>query len=385
MKKDDLTTRKYKRRESQDIDSKNLALLSPRERKYFNIMRPQNGVLFITSKPGFAKSATARSIANKLGFQYMDIRLSMVDETDVGLFPDVQEFEGRKILDHIVPKWAEKANQRPTIIHFEELNRASLSVRNAALQILLEREIGTEFAFNQNVYMLASGNLGEEDGTDVEEFDSALNNRLIHVKHDLEVEEWIKEFANDNIHPAIVSYIKNNPEEMYKKGGDQNQQEVRAYASPRSWAFLSDYIYSSVPNQKDLQDTAIVRDLLSDVAMYYIGNSSLKFLRYLDETMRLSIKDVLNNFDKFKEQIENSNRDKKSELLNNLKEMNLQGLKSHQVENLISFLHLIDEDERVGYLTHLVDNGIEENLKKAPYSTILKSFKDLLRKISSLS
>jgi hypothetical protein len=28
---------------------------------------------------------------------------------------------------------------------------------------------------------MSSGNLGDEDGTDVEEFDSALNNRLIHI------------------------------------------------------------------------------------------------------------------------------------------------------------------------------------------------------------
>jgi hypothetical protein len=37
---------------------------------------------------------------------------------------------------------------------------------------LLEREIGTAFKFNDNVLMMSSGNLGDEDGTDVEEFDS---------------------------------------------------------------------------------------------------------------------------------------------------------------------------------------------------------------------
>ena len=38
--------------------------------------------------------------------------------------------------------------------------------------MLHERGIGTEFKFNDNVLMIASGNLGDEDGTDVEEFDS---------------------------------------------------------------------------------------------------------------------------------------------------------------------------------------------------------------------
>jgi MoxR-like ATPase len=101
------------------------------------------GVLNITSKPGVAKSAIGRSIADKMGFAYSDIRLSMVDETDVGLYPSLSEIdmdgEMVKCLDFVVPRWAVEANKRPTIIHFEELNRASQQVRNAALQILLER------------------------------------------------------------------------------------------------------------------------------------------------------------------------------------------------------------------------------------------------------
>lgn len=57
--------------------------------------------------------------------------------------------------------------------------------------MFLEREIGAFFKFNDNVMMCSSGNLGEEDGTDVEEFDQALNNRLIHIEHTLPYPEWI--------------------------------------------------------------------------------------------------------------------------------------------------------------------------------------------------
>jgi hypothetical protein len=82
-------------------------------------------------------------LSDKMDFAYSDIRLSMVDETDVGLYPSLSEIdmdgEMVKCLDFVVPRWAVEANKRPTIIHFEELNRASQQVRNAALQILLER------------------------------------------------------------------------------------------------------------------------------------------------------------------------------------------------------------------------------------------------------
>jgi hypothetical protein len=38
-------------------------------------------------------SAIGRSIADKMGFAYSDIRLSMVDETDVGLYPSLSEID----------------------------------------------------------------------------------------------------------------------------------------------------------------------------------------------------------------------------------------------------------------------------------------------------
>ncbi len=129
------------------------------------------------------------------------------------------------------PKWAYKANEAPTIIHFEELNRSTLAVRNAALQMLLEREIGAFFKFNSNVMMCASGNLGEEDGTDVEEFDQALNNRLIHIEHTMPYPEWVEQYANDNVCPVIVQFLKTHTEHYYKKPDERNQKN-KAYATP---------------------------------------------------------------------------------------------------------------------------------------------------------
>lgn len=360
-----------------------LSKLNEKERSYFDMMAPKYGVLFITSKPGLAKSAIARSIATKLGMNYFDIRLSMVDETDVGLYPTVSEIEiggkSQKVLEYVVPEWAVRANEAPCIIHFEELNRARLEVRNAALQLLLERCIGTKFKFNDNVLMLSSGNLGEDDGTDVEEFDSALNNRLIHVKHDMIAHEWIESYAKDNVHPLIVNYLKNNPEEYYKR----SKEDSKAYATPRSWTFLSEYLKTNL--RDNVSNIEMVREKVQSIGSHYIGSSNVRFLKYLEESIRLSIMDVLNNFEKVEGAIKKSNRDKKSELLNNLREMDLLKLKDNQVENLIKFLNIVDEDELVGYLTHLIDSGMDDVLKKQPYSTILKSFKVVLRKISSLS
>ena len=93
--------------------------LTVKQKKYFRIMYGQSGVLFITAEPGVAKSAIMKTIARKLGFQYFDVRLSMVDEIDVGLFPyredmeiDLNDHTGESVkkiisvMSYAIPKWA---------------------------------------------------------------------------------------------------------------------------------------------------------------------------------------------------------------------------------------------------------------------------------------
>ncbi len=356
-----------------------LSLLTPKERKYFAIMWAKYGVLNITSKPGVAKSAIGKSIAEKMGFRYMDLRLSMVDETDVGLYPSVNEVEvdGKmvKCLDFVVPRWAIEANKQPTIIHFEELNRASQQVRNAALQILLERQIGVDFKFNDNVLMMSSGNLGDEDGTDVEEFDSALNNRLVHIPHSLSVDEWLGDFASKNCHKLIVSFIKAHPEQMYK-----SSDNTKAYATPRSWTMLSELIVANFGQDASPRDFL---PLLKEVSSGYIGNSAVKFLQYCEDMLNISIQDVINNYDGIKKDLEKYNRDKNSELIQSLKEIDIVKLSEKQLANVVKFLKNVGDDEKTAYLLFILDNIADVTNPKL--KKFLLEFEDLLRTIKKIN
>ena len=356
-----------------------LSLLTPKEQKYFAIMWAKYGVLNITSKPGVAKSAIGKSIAEKMGFRYMDLRLSMVDETDVGLYPSVNEVEvdGKmvKCLDFVVPRWAIEANKQPTIIHFEELNRASQQVRNAALQILLERQIGVDFKFNDNVLMMSSGNLGDEDGTDVEEFDSALNNRLVHIPHSLSVEEWLGDFASQNCHKLIVSFIKAHPEQMYK-----SSDNTKAYATPRSWTMLSELIVANFGQDASPRDFL---PLLKEVSSGYIGNSAVKFLQYCEDMLNISIQDVINNYDGIKKDLEKYNRDKNSELIQSLKEIDIVKLSEKQLANVVKFLKNVGDDEKTAYLLFILDNIADVTNPKL--KKFLLEFEDLLRTIKKIN
>jgi hypothetical protein len=355
-----------------------LHLLTDREKKYFLTMWPKSGVLYITSKPGIAKSAMARSVAEKMGFRYMDIRLSMSDETDFK-FPFLRDksYDGFdiKVSGYAVPEWAFESNSQPTLIHFEELNRAPQFVRNAALQILLERQIG-DFKFNDGVVMMASGNLGDEDGTDVEEFDNALNNRLIHMNHTLDTSEWIDNYAKTNVHSVIVSYIRAYPEKLY-----QNPTEnTKAYATPRSWTFLSDFIV------KNFGMNASPREFipfLREVAHSYIGNGAQRFLQYCDEMVNITIQDVIDRYDKIEKELDKYNRDKNSELVQSLKEYDIKDFTQKQLDNITKFLKRLGDDELTAYLLHVLDNVpdvSDEKIKK-----FMKNFADNLLNVRRIN
>jgi len=351
-----------------------LSELTEKQLNYWRMIYPTSGVLFLTSEPGIAKSATLRELAEKIvhiptgrNLRYIDLRLAMLDETDVGLFPDKGtaqveidgEIVNKTVLDHIAPRWAYLANEVPTLIHFEELNRAPLAVRNAALQILLEREIGYDFKFNKNVFMVSTGNLGDEDGTDVEEFDEALNGRLIHYKHTLTLTEWIEYYAKDNVHSSIVNYLEKHVDKFYigKKARKDNDN---VYASPRTWTFLSDYImanYGTIDEKGNRVEPPVklwINDIAA-IAHAYIGSTGTFFVKYLRDLLKLTIYDILDRYSELKKNNVKFNRDKKSDLLHDLKNIDIKKLKKNQIQHIKMFLLDLQPDETSAYLLWLID------------------------------
>ncbi len=298
--------------------------------------------------------------------RYDERKIEVTDETGTKTI---------KCLDFVVPRWAIEANKQPTIIHFEELNRASQQVRNAALQILLERQIGTDFRFNDNVLMMSSGNLGDEDGTDVEEFDSALNNRLVHINHTLDVKEWVDDFATENVHPMIVSYINTHPEHMYK-----TVDGAKGYATPRSWTMMSEFIVANYGMNSSPREFL---PLLKEVAAGYVGNSAMKFVTYCEDMMNINIMDVLNDFERVKTDLKKYNRDKNSELIQNLKEIDITKLSDKQLDNCEKFLNQVGDDEKTAYLLHILDNIADVTNPKL--KRFLLKFQDLLVTIKKIN
>jgi hypothetical protein len=220
------------------------------------------------------------------------------------------------------------------------------------------------------------GLIWDEDGTDVEEFDNALNNRLIHFSHTLGAEEWIDNFAKERVHSTVVSYIRAYPEKLY-----QNPTEnTKAYATPRSWTFLSDFICKNFG--KDASPKVFL-PVLRNIAHSFIGNGAQRFLQYCEEMINITIQDIIDRYDAVVKELDKYNRDKNSELIQSLKEYDIKKFTEKQLDNVTKFLKRVGDDELTAYLLHVLDNVPDVSDPKIKKFMI--SFKDVLVNIKRIN
>lgn len=321
--------------------------------KYEMMIHRLKGVLYLEGKPGSAKSSIFRYIAERNNGYYIDLRLSQMDSAEVGGIPRTKFIEdGTEIMYYAIPEWAYEANFKAkdgqkVYVHMEELNRASKEVQDAALQPLNERMLGHKFHFHENVYFVASGNLGEEDGCEINEFDAALWNRLRRELHELDIDTWEKHFANENVNKYIINFLKAKPMWFfYRKEGDKN------FATPRTWTDLS---YAIGKDEKDINK---IIDIVDSLGLNVVGSASKSaFITYLQESKSISIDMVLKNYSKIQETVKELDRSRINELLQNLKEIKLDSLSETKEDNMILFLKDVYADARLAFLDWYIDKN----------------------------
>ena len=321
--------------------------------KIKRIIKSQQGVLYLTERPGIGKTAILKSIAKEENWQYFDFRLSMRDSSEIIGIPKIDKQEdGAFVMDYAIPKTFIEANKRPTLIVFEELNRAVLETRNASLQVFLEKVIGN-YAINDEVYFASTGNLGEEDNCDVEELDRALYGRLVPYRFDIVnmdgFQEWKSEFGDKNINSLILQFMENNPDHFYTAS-----DESQTYTCYRSWTFFSKFTG---------QETKDVNKILDDLevygSMYLHASTVVEFKAYLENMRRITIHDVLDRYDDIKEVLTTFNKSFTIELSTKIVELDIKKLTNKQIDNVINFVKGLNEDEVLGFYTKVLDKYME--------------------------
>ena len=208
----------------------------------FRIKRP----LFLWGPPGIGKSELVEGITRELGGLMIDLRLGQMEPTDIRGIPFYNK--DKNIMEYAPPgdlPDAETAAQYPVVVLFlDEMNSAPASVQAAAYQLILNRRIG-KYRLPDNVVMVAAGNRETDKGVTYR-MPTPLANRFIHQEMKVDFPSWQEWAVQNNIHKDVVGYLSFAKQDLYDFDA---KSASRAFATPRSWSFVSQLLNDSVDDE----------------------------------------------------------------------------------------------------------------------------------------
>lgn len=225
--------------------------------------------------PGCGKSSVVHQIANELNMNVMDLRLAQLDPTDLRGLPMTNNLTKRA--DWFLPSfWPDRATEPgvrtvtnekgkeqkieygvgdcpkgPGIIFLDEIEKAPISVKNASLQLVLDRRVGS-YELPNDWAIVCAGNR-EEDGCFSQPLGAALSNRMIHLDVEPDVETWSAWAREEKVLDDVIGFLHFRQDLLYKQTDDH------AFPTPRSWVIGSN-LMKNVDNdkmQKDLLSAAV--------------------------------------------------------------------------------------------------------------------------------
>jgi hypothetical protein len=213
----------------------------------FKVKRP----VFIWGPPGVGKSELVAGLATELGGHCIDLRLGQMEPTDLRGIPFYNKDNGK--MDWAPPvdlPSDEMAKKFPLVVLFlDEMNVAAPAVQAAAYQLILNRRLGTYY-LPDNVVLVAAGNRESDKGVSFR-MPMPLANRFVHLEVRADYDSWNEWAVQNRVHKDVVGYIGFAKQDLM----DFNpRSSSRAFATPRSWSFVSEFLYDEDATDAELSD-----------------------------------------------------------------------------------------------------------------------------------
>ena len=216
-------------------------------RKAFKSKRP----LFLWGAPGIGKSDVIHQLGAELDAYVIDIRLSLWEPTDIKGIPYFDSNTGNMVWGAPAELPTEEfAKQFPAIILFlDEMNSAAPSVQAAAYQLILNRRVG-QYRLPDNVFIVAAGNRDADKGVTYR-MPAPLANRFVHLEMTVEFADWVEWATEHRVHKDVVGYLSFSKGDLYDF---DPKSASRAFATPRSWSFVSELLEDDDTSESTLMD-----------------------------------------------------------------------------------------------------------------------------------
>ena len=202
-----------------------------------------NQPVMLHGSPGVGKSDVVRQIAKQRGIELIDLRLSQLDPVDLRGVPSVDT--KKHITSWNTPSFLPTDGKG--ILFLDEINSAAQATQAAAYQLVLDRKLG-DYVMPPGWTIIAAGNRST-DRAIVNQMSTALKNRFTHLNYEVNNDDWCDWALRSNIAVEVLGFIRFRPmllnefeqrnESKEEKERVQRLKDAQAFATPRSWEFLS--------------------------------------------------------------------------------------------------------------------------------------------------
>jgi len=191
--------------------------------------------IMLRGGPGTGKSSIVKSVADKLGIGFIDIRLAEMEPVDLRGLP-VPNHDTKSVQWYVTADLPRDPDSKGIIL-FDELTSAPKDLQVAAYELILDRRLGNLYKIPDGWFIVAAGNRTKDKAV-ATAMSSALANRMMHFEMDADAEEWGAWAISKGLHPSVTGFIAYRPACLMKM--DQNLEA--GWPSPRSWERVSHVI-----------------------------------------------------------------------------------------------------------------------------------------------
>ena len=264
---------------------------------------PQMAIL-MRGPTGIGKSFLGKAIADHHELPFIDVRLSVMSEGDVGGYPDIEGMKESGVMTMCMPAWFMRATKEPVVLMLDEMNRALPGVQQSAFQLVLDRELGNDkdgnpYRLHPETRIVAAVNAGAE--YDVNDMDPALLRRFWVCDLEPTTEDWITWATDEKLDDVLVDFIRQNPAHLRV---DPTQVEPGTVApNPASWHRLADTYASCGMSPSNIAGTR--PEGFYALATGFVGfEAAIALTEFVEKyEMVISAEDIINSYDDVKERI----------------------------------------------------------------------------------
>ncbi len=248
--------------------------------------------VLIRGRHGVGKSEVVYMIAGERNLPIVERRASQMTEGDLLGLPDTADtaINGRKATTWNAPDWLVTACEQPVVLFLDEVDRATMEVRQGLFELTDSRKING-WHLHADTLIVAAVNGGEHGAQyQVGEMDPAELDRWTVFDVDPSDEDWLK-WANGKVSSVVWDFINQNRNHLEHRS---DFEPNKVYPSRRSWKRFNDTATpAGVFEEKgDL-------DLLFNLANAFLGFEAAIQLKdfVVNYSWQVTIEDLLDNGD----------------------------------------------------------------------------------------